>query len=69
MISIASKTCKRIDPTRVLYHTLGNVINMIVFGVSYAVDDDTWLYLQQLQEEGVRHIGISGVVNFIPSLR
>ncbi|XP_012055452.1 PREDICTED: cytochrome P450 306a1 [Atta cephalotes] len=58
-----------IDPCETLHHYLGNVMNDIVFGKVYKEDDEVWKWLRHLQEEGVKHVGIAGPLNFLPFFR
>lgn len=58
----------RLDPLEGLRHSLGSVINVIVFGKSWSRDDETWKWLQHLQEEGTKHIGVAGPLNFLSFL-
>ncbi|CAH1118929.1 unnamed protein product [Phaedon cochleariae] len=58
-----------IDPLESLRHSLGSAINSIVFGKSWSKDDEEWIWLQDMQEEGTKQIGIAGPLNFLPFLR
>lgn len=41
----------------------------IVYGVSFEENDPTWKWLQHIQEEGAKAMGVAGVVNFLPFIR
>jgi hypothetical protein len=58
-----------VEPLPIILHCIGNVMNSLVFGVTYAEDDPTWKWLQQLQDEGIKYIGVAGPLNFLPILR
>ncbi|KAJ9590642.1 hypothetical protein L9F63_016313 [Diploptera punctata] len=58
-----------LDVLPVFLHCVGNVMNSIVFGVVYEEQNSTWKWLQHLQEEGTKHIGVAGPINFLPFLR
>lgn len=45
---------------------MGSVLNQLIFGKSWSRDDVTWKWLQNLQEEGTKHIGVAGPLNFLP---
>ncbi|XP_053661170.1 cytochrome P450 306a1 [Anopheles marshallii] len=67
--SKAKQETQGFNPSAIIHHGLGNLLNDLVFGIKYQKDNETWKYLQHLQEEGVKHIGVSMAVNFIPILR
>ncbi|CAH2237600.1 cytochrome P450 306a1 [Pararge aegeria] len=50
-------------------NSLGNVINDIIFGFKFPLDDKTWKWFRQIQEEGCHEMGVAGVVNFLPFIR
>ena len=52
-----------------LRHCIGNMVNGVVFGRTYAFDDPTWKWLQHLLDEGVRLVAVAGPINFLPVLR
>lgn len=58
-----------VDPLDGLRHHLGSVMNRLTFGKSWSMEDPTWKWLQDLQEEGTKLIGVSGPLNFLPILR
>lgn len=58
-----------VDPHGHLTEAVGNVVNDVVFGRTWAPDDPTWLWLQRIQDEGTKLIGVAGAINFLPFLR
>lgn len=44
-------------------------MNDIVFGKTYDENDVLWKWFRQMQEDGVKHIGIAGPLNFLPFLK
>lgn len=68
-LEILGRNSGAVEPLPVILHCIGNVMNSLVFGVSYDENDPTWKWLQQLQEEGLKYIGVAGTLNFLPILR
>ncbi|XP_014217775.1 cytochrome P450 306a1-like, partial [Copidosoma floridanum] len=58
-----------LDPHSILHHCIGNLLNHLVFGKVYEEDDEDWKWLQWVQEESVKDIGVAGPLNFLPFLR
>lgn len=52
-----------------LRHSIGSIMNQLVFGKVWNNDDKIWKWLQHLQEEGTKLIGVAGPLNFLPFLR
>jgi ecdysteroid 25-hydroxylase len=66
---LAKFSSQEIDPSHIFMNTVGNISNDFVFGITYEWDDETWKYLQHLQEEGIKLVGVSAGANFLPILR
>ncbi|KAK4876362.1 hypothetical protein RN001_012784 [Aquatica leii] len=58
-----------VDPGRSLQHGVGSVMCQLVFGTTWDKENQTWLWLQHLQEVGTKLIGVAGPLNFLPFLR
>ena len=57
------------DAVPQLRHCIGNIINGVVFGRTYDMDDPEWIYLQHLLDEGIKRVAVAGPLNFLPILR
>lgn len=69
MTEIAQLSSKEMNPMHILANTVGNIVNDFVFGKTYDANDETWKYLQYLQEVGVKLVGVGAEANFLPILR
>ncbi|XP_023716253.1 cytochrome P450 306a1 isoform X2 [Cryptotermes secundus] len=68
-LEMLGRNSNAVEPLPIILHCIGNVMNSLVFGVSYAENDPMWKWLQQLQDEGLKYIGVTGILNFLPILR
>ncbi|KAI9561435.1 phm [Daphnia sinensis] len=66
---VSSTSSGGVDLVPGLRHCIGNIINGVVFGRTYAADDPTWIWLQHLLDEGVKQVAVAGPINFLPVLR
>ena len=48
---------------------VGNMMNQLIFGMRYSSEDTLWQKLQHLRDEGIKMIGVCGIVNFLPIVR
>lgn len=69
MTEIEKLSSKETNPMHMLAHTVGNIVNDFLFGKTYEANDETWKYLQYLQEVGVKLVGVGAGANFLPILR
>merc|ERR1712012_772996 len=53
----------------ILGHVVGNMMNQLIFGKRYNRSDPLWQRLQLLRDEGIKMIGVCGIVNFLPIVR
>lgn len=58
-----------IDLPHMLTNSLGNIVNDIIFGYKFPLEDQTWRWFREIQVEGCHEMGVAGIVNFLPFLR
>ncbi|KAF5307945.1 hypothetical protein FQR65_LT06512 [Abscondita terminalis] len=63
------KVDRLVDPCQHLQHSVGSIMCDLIFGKTWSKDDQTWMWLQHLQEEGTKLIGVTGPLNFLPFFR
>ncbi|XP_066151874.1 cytochrome P450 306a1 isoform X2 [Euwallacea fornicatus] len=69
LINSLSKISTPIDPEDLFRHHLGSLINEVVFGTHWEMDDSRWIWLQEKQKVGTELIGVAAPLNFLPFLR
>ncbi|KAK2711062.1 cytochrome P450 306a1-like isoform X2 [Artemia franciscana] len=69
VMDLRHNTGQPVNITPYLRHSIGNIVNELVFGVTYKMEDETWVYLQHLLDEGFKHVAVAGPLNFLPFLR
>ena len=52
-----------------LSHTVGNMMNEILFGIHYESSDENWQHIQHLRQKGIKEMQVATPVNFLPWLR
>ncbi|XP_041976934.1 cytochrome P450 306a1 [Aricia agestis] len=58
-----------VDLSTLITHSLGNVVNDLIFGCKFPPHDKVWHWLREIQEEGCHEMGVAGAVNFLPFVR